>query len=209
MPKRPPTAETDGCTTAGGREMSPEEKYTPEPVTVSVSRKVLPGKEEDYERWIGGVTEAAGAFQGHLGVNVLRPGSGGAGRYIIIYRFDTDENAGRWENSAERQKWVSRLEGLVEGEADTKKVSGLEFWFDLPDIPVTAKPSLWRMALLTTVVVYGLVLSLSEILGPLLAGFPFWGKLLVIIPVQVLLMTYVVMPRITRWFKRWIFPGLS
>ena len=189
--------------------MSQSIEYNSEPVTVSVSRRVIPGKEEAYERWISGVTEASARFPGHMGANVLRPGDGGAGRYIIIYRFDTPENANRWEESAERSEWVSRLEGMVEGETETKKVSGIEFWFDLPDIPLTAKPSLWRMAVMTTVVVYCLVLALSQVLGPVLADFPFWAKLLVIIPVQVLLMTFIVMPRLTRWFKRWIFPDLS
>src|SRR5687768_3147576 len=44
-----------------------------EPVTVLVSRKVLPGREPDYERWIRDVTKAALKYQGHLGMNVFRP----------------------------------------------------------------------------------------------------------------------------------------
>ena len=96
---------------------------------------------------------------------------------------------------------------LVEsdGEATRKRVTGLEFWFDLPSIPVTLTPSKHKMALVLFVVVYSLVLLLSTLLQPIIGPFPIWAKLLVVIPIQVLLMTYLVMPRVTSLLKNWIY----
>jgi antibiotic biosynthesis monooxygenase (ABM) superfamily enzyme len=45
------------------------------PVTVSVARRVRPGREAQYEAWVRGITAAAARFPGHLGINVLRPSS--------------------------------------------------------------------------------------------------------------------------------------
>ncbi len=176
-----------------------------QPVTVSVSRRVKPGKEKDYENWLGGISQAGAKYPGHLGVNVLRPCDATKGEYVVIYRFDKYENAQRWEESDERASWIEKLGPLVEGEATRKRVTGLEFWFDLPSIPVTMTPSKHKMALILLVVVYTLVLLLSTLLQPLIADFPVWAKLLVVIPIQVLLMTYLVMPRVTSLLKDWIY----
>ena len=71
-----------------------------QPVTVSVSRKVIAGKEKEYEQWLGGISKAGAKYPGHLGVNVLRPCSATKGEYVVIYRFDSYENARRWEEGA-------------------------------------------------------------------------------------------------------------
>ncbi len=175
------------------------------PVTVSVSRKAVVGREKEYEDWISGITQAASKFPGHMGTNVLRPSDATKGEYVIIYRFDNYPNACHWEQSDERAQWLEKVIPLVQGEAIRKKVTGLEFWFDLPSIPVTHVPSKHKMALVLFIVVYVLVLSLSTILSPLIGGFPFWGKLLVVIPTQVILMTYIVMPRVTKLLKNWLY----
>ena len=185
--------------------MNISDELKDQPVTISVSRKVAPGKEQAYEEWIRGISQVSAKYTGHLGVNVLRPSDATNGEYVIIYRFDTYENACKWERSKERAEWIERLGPLVQGEAKRKRVTGLEFWFDLPSISVTMVPVKYKMALVLFVVVYVLVLTLATVLRPLLADFPFWGQLLVIIPTQVLLMTYVVMPRVTKLLKNWIY----
>jgi antibiotic biosynthesis monooxygenase (ABM) superfamily enzyme len=178
------------------------------PVTVSVSRKVVAGKEQEYEAWIKGITQASSSYPGHMGVNVLRPSNATDGEYVLIYRYDTYENACHWEKSEERASWIAKLDPLVEGEAKRKRVTGLEFWFDLPSIPVAMVPSKHKMALVLFVVVYTLVLTLATVLAPILESLPFWQKLLIIIPSQVVLMTYIVMPRVTKLLKGWLYqPG--
>lgn len=76
----------------------------------------------------------------------------------------------------------------------------------LRDGTVVPQPSRLRMALVMIVVVYGLVLSLGALVAFGLAGLPPPARLLVTITIEVLLMTYVVMPRLTRWLARWIYP---
>lgn len=175
------------------------------PITVSVSRKVIVGKEKDYEKWIKGVTQAAAKYVGHMGSSVLRPSNATKGEYVLIYRFDNYLHAQTWENSKERKDWVNQLPPLVVGEAKRKRVTGLEFWFDLPSVEVTKTPSKIKMSLVLFVVVYTLVLTLATLLGPIIKDFPFWMKLLVIIPTQVLLMTYIVMPKVTGYLKNWLY----
>ncbi|MGB0671750.1 MAG: hypothetical protein ACPGNT_09660 [Rhodospirillales bacterium] len=95
--------------------------------------------------------------------------------------------------------------GIVEGEAKLHRVTGLEFWFDLPEVPVASKPSPHKMALVLIVVVFALVYPMQLTVGALLSGFPLWAKVITITIIQVCLMTYIVMPQVTRALKGWIF----
>lgn len=174
-------------------------------VTVSISRRVKPGFEQEYETWISGVIEAAASYPGHLGTNVLRPGPATNHEYVLIYRFDSYSNCQTWEQSPLRNEWLDRLEQMVEGEQVMRRGTGLEFWFDLPELPVQKHPSPHKMALVLITVVFHLVLMFNLLLAPWLAGMSLWQRVLVIVVLQVLLMTYVVMPRVTRLLQPWLY----
>ena len=173
------------------------------PVTTSISRRIVPGREADYEAWVQGITAQASTFPGHMGVNVIRPTSSSR-EYVTIHRFDTYQHSRGWEESPERADWLSRLEGITEGEETVEKGTGLEFWFSLPELP-TAHPSPHKMALVLLLVVFCLVLILNTLLGPLTAEWATVPRVFLGVLLQVLLMTYVVMPRVTRLLKSWLY----
>jgi antibiotic biosynthesis monooxygenase (ABM) superfamily enzyme len=62
------------------------------------------------------------------------------------------------------------------------------------------------MSLLMVVVVFSLVLGIGSAINSLLAGWPYPARLLLTIVVEVFFMTYVLMPRLTRWLTAWIYP---
>ncbi|MDF2180596.1 antibiotic biosynthesis monooxygenase [Neptuniibacter sp. CAU 1671] len=175
------------------------------PVTVSISRRVKPGRESDYEQWISGVIEAAGEYPGHLGTSVLRPGPATRHEYVLIYRFDNYEHCQQWEQSYLRKQWLDKLEGMTEGDATTVRGTGLEFWFDLPELPAHQPPSPAKMALVLVVVVFVLIMGINLLFKPWLDLLPLWLHTLLVVIGQVLLMTYVVMPRVTKLLKNWLF----
>jgi len=174
-------------------------------VTVSVSRRVKPGFEQEYETWISGVIEAASSYPGHLGTNVLRPGPATNHEYVLIYRFDSYSSCQTWEQSPLRSEWLDKLEVMVDGEQVMRRGTGLEFWFDLPELPVQKHPSPHKMALVLITVVFNLVLMFNLLLAPWLKGMSLWQHVLVVVVLQVLLMTYVVMPRVTRLLQPWLY----
>ena len=103
-----------------------------------------------------------------------------------------------------RAEWLERLEGITEGEDAIEKGTGLEFWFSLPELPA-AHPSPHKMALVLVVVVYILVLAITLVLGPYISSWPMALRVLLAVVLQVLLMTYIVMPRVTRLLKAWLY----
>lgn len=176
-----------------------------QPVTVSVARKIRPGQEQAYEAWIKGVSAEAAKYPGHLGVGVLRPSKNTNDEYVLIYRFDTFEHGRTWEESPERKAWAAKLDGIAANEATFQKVTGLEFWFDLPAVPMAAKPSPHKMALVLVVAVFSLIYPMQVYLAPLLSDLAMWGRVLCIVILQVLMLTYIVMPRVTKLLKPWLY----
>ncbi|HSK25611.1 MAG TPA: antibiotic biosynthesis monooxygenase [Jiangellales bacterium] len=174
------------------------------PVTVTVARQVTPGLETEFETWVEGILRAAGGFDGFLGGALLRPPEAG-GEWHVVYRFRDDDSLHRWEASPQRAGWLAAAENLVDDER-TAAVSGLETWFELPGRTAPAPPR-WKMALVTFAAVYPLALLINVLLVPHTTGWPTLLRPVVFAGILVPVMTWVVMPRLTRWLRRWLYPG--
>ena len=174
-----------------------------EPVTMTVERRVAPGREQEFEDWARGALAAAARASGFLGGGLLRPGSTGR-EWHLVYRFATSQALAAWESSAERRRWLTRLPELAE-ETGKHRVTGLETWFELPGRTAPAPPR-WKMALVTWLGVVPLATFFGLVVAPLIAGFPTPLRVLVLPSIFVPTMTWLIMPRMTRLFSRWLYP---
>lgn len=176
----------------------------PEPVTVVVAQQVKPGREADYESWISGITQVASTYSGHLGSENIRPDPGTRSEYVIIFRFDHYDHLKAWMTSRDRQFWLEKAKPLITANPQIQQISGIEAWFSLPG-KVLRTPPRYKTALLTGAMVYTLINLLNRFVTPLLSGLPAWLASLIICTIMVILLTYVVMPRVTRLFSRWLY----
>lgn len=176
------------------------------PVTSVVTRRVKPGHEHSYEQFLEGIIAAATQFPGHLGVEVFRPASASAGEYRVVYRFDTEEHLRAWLDSDEHAAWLERAEPHVIGPIRRQYLTGLETWFTDPGRPGASPPPRYKMALLTWVTIFPLITLVVVVLNPLLTGLPLVLRLAITTAVTVPLMTWVVMPRVTRLLHAWLYP---
>jgi len=178
-------------------------------VTVCIRWKIKPDCEREFEDWLAGVGQAAAQFPGHQGLNVLRPAGPGSREYVYIFRFDSYPHLRAWEESQERRAWIARAQALTEGQAHKQVVTGLEYWFALTEVPAGSPPPRAKMAFVTLLAIYPLSLALPALLAPALTPVPALLRSLVISVLLILLMTYVVMPRMTRLFARWLYPRVK
>jgi len=175
------------------------------PVTVSIARKIKKGFEEAYEQWEKDVINEASKFPGYMGTNFLRPNSATQNKYIIIYRFNSYQHACNWEDSKVRQKWIEKVEPMLIGKADRQKMTGLEVWFELPEIEMAKPASRYKMAIVLTVTLYFLSVGLNILLRPVLKEVPLPLNILIILIINVILMTWVIMPKVTYWLRNWLY----
>lgn len=178
-----------------------------DPVTIVVRRRVKAGREKDYEAWLERLTGIASErFEGYLGAEFHRP-AGPGGTYSSIFRFDSLDHLDAFERSGYRARMLAEAAPLFAADAAWERMTGLEFWFDPPPGTAVPQPSPHRMALLLIAVVFVLVLTLNLTLGPLMAGWPMPARVLVTVCIQIGLMTYVIMPRLTPRIARFIYPN--
>jgi antibiotic biosynthesis monooxygenase (ABM) superfamily enzyme len=177
------------------------------PVTTTVTRRIKPGHEAAYEAFLAGISDAARAFAGYLGVEVFGPTPGQGGEYRTVYRFDSAVHLRSWLDSPEHAAWLQRAEPHVAGPMRTQVLTGLEGWFTLPTQPGVPPPPPYKMALVTWATIFPLITGVVVATAPLLGGLPLVMRLAVTTGVTVPLMTWVVMPRMTRLLHRWLYPG--
>jgi uncharacterized protein len=179
---------------------------TDEPVTVLYSRTVKPGREADFEAWAHGIVAASRQFPGHLSASVLDdPGSR---EYHVLFSFADQRTLQAWLESAERRRWLDRVDELLEADRGLQQLTGLETWFQLPGskVPTMKPPPRWKMWLVSLVAVYPLVLAFQALAVPRMIGLPLPLRALLFPLVLLSLMTFVVMPVVTRVLRRWLGP---
>lgn len=91
--------------------------------TVVVSRRVRPGHEAEFERWIRRLSLTASAAPGHVRSDVEPPGPAHPDEWTIVYRFVDAEHLQAWLDSPERAALIADGAGLVEGRAREQVVA--------------------------------------------------------------------------------------
>ena len=189
------------------------------PITVIVTRTAKKGRIKEFEDWMDGIVHESLKFEGHLGVNIIRPLEESKPEYVIIFRFNTLDNLLKWEKSQARKDWLEKSKDVVEGEDKVQKVTGLEFWFT-PRSPhrygreannneasgqTVNVPPRYKMAIVTAGIVFVLLNTLIPQIEQLTAPFPLVLSSLLGVIIMVFLMTYLIMPSVTRLLKPWLY----
>jgi uncharacterized protein len=175
---------------------------TDPPVTIDVIKQVKPGFESEFERVLTELITAAEAFDGHLGANVFRTDS----EYRIVFKFDHLSRLQQWENSAIRRRLLNRVERYTLGEGKFQVLTGLETWFTLTPNQAIVPPLRYKMLVVTCLAAFPTLNLVTLVMQPLLQGIPALLGTLISMVLMLSLMTYVIMPRMTKLFAFWLYP---
>ena len=181
-----------------------------DPVTIVATRKAKMDRIGEFEEWMDGIVHEAMKSEGHLGVNIIRPSDPSDQEYVIIFGFSTSENLTKWEMSEAWQAWTKKSLNVAEDEAIVEKKAGLEFWFTPRTVtrsanaPDAASPPRYKMAIIITDVIFVLSSTLLPQIREVTVGLPFLLSTLVGTATMVLLMTYFIMPLMTKLLRPWL-----
>jgi antibiotic biosynthesis monooxygenase (ABM) superfamily enzyme len=192
-------------TVSGPRPARQDAVAQEEPVTVVYSWRAKPGKQSDFAEWAKGVTAAAARFPGNLTATVIH--EQGSRDFHIITQFVNREALQRWLNSRERMRWHERVRAIADARTAVQQRTGLETWFHVPGhAEETIKPPpRWKQWIVTLVAVYPLVLLFQAFVLPHVADWPLWAKSALFPLIILTLMTYVVMPLVSRLLRGWLY----
>jgi antibiotic biosynthesis monooxygenase (ABM) superfamily enzyme len=178
-----------------------------EPITVSITRIVEPQFALQVSAWERAGQDLLAAAPGYLGAGIMR-NPADPREWHMLYRFADAESLAAWENSPERAWWVAGAVNLM-ADSRQERRTGIEGWFDEPSsvevisaAPVV--PPRWKQMVSIFLVFFPLSLLANWALLPLIGTWPLVLRVLTTVLLMTPLMTYVLMPAVTRALRPWL-----
>ena len=173
-----------------------------QPIHVAITRRIKPGCEQEFQAALKEFFARSLAESGVQGAAMLVPPPGsGSAEYGIIRSFANPAERDAFYASPLYLDWKKRVAPLSAGEPEARELHGLEAFFrqDSPSLPPT-----WKMAIATYLGLVPVIMTLALTLGPLIRSWNFVMYNLVFNACVVALLTWVVMPLITRALQGWL-----
>lgn len=175
--------------------------------TAVISHHIRPGYESRYETWLKKISHLAKYFPGHNGVTILRPDTGL--EYTILLRFDTYNNLYQWIKSPVIKEWLFLAIPLIETSKDLQILTGLKTLVASPEpseLNTSSTPPRYKTSIVTWIGVYICASGLGIVLTPVLAGLPYLVGQAIATVLVVIVLDYVMMPRLMQYFQGWLNP---
>ena len=171
------------------------------PIHVAITRRVRPGCEAEFQRGLLEFFQSSFGRDGVMGASLLTPAPGSGSReYGILRTFSDSKECDAFYDSAMFKAWDEKARTMTEGEPVYRKLHGLEAWFRSPN-----PPPRWKMAIATFLGVFPTVLILNLTVGRWLQ-LPFVLQVAALNVCVVVLLTWVVMPFVTKLLFGWLHP---
>ena len=179
---------------------------TDEPITVIVSRRVKPENIAEFESLSAEMTIRASQFAGYLGTTLFKPTSRNDPEYRVMFKFENLESLRVWEASSQRAEILEQIEDLLISTTEREQVSGLITWFTMRSANPLTPPPRYKMTFVSWLALYPAVTFIFWLFGPWLADFPLLIRTFLVTGVVIILMSYTLMPFMTKRFSFWLYP---
>ncbi|MET7567936.1 hypothetical protein ABZT04_05455 [Streptomyces sp. NPDC005492] len=180
---------------------------TSNPVTVTTAYHVTVGREDDFRSWGWAMLNASAQQPGFMGGGILADRDA---EWHVVYRFASEGTARAWEDSTDRAQWDVRAADFAR-QTDRRSVRGSKEWFDsqtaTPKAP--APPAKWKLWFVNMSAVFPPVLLFNLIVLPYLGGINPLVRTLLLCLCVTALVTWILMPRLQRFLKKWLYPPLQ
>jgi antibiotic biosynthesis monooxygenase (ABM) superfamily enzyme len=169
--------------------------------------RIREDRQEIFEDWRRRIFAEMQKWDGFLGTESFDAIEGGGPEFIVVVRFDSRAHLDAWMQSPVRKAFLREMRDYVEDFSVRRIGSGFEGWFDTSKAIVP--PARWRQALVILSALFLVIMIMRHILAPVFTMFPMPVAFLVLLTLDIAVLTYVVMPRYTRWMSFWLNPGAS
>jgi antibiotic biosynthesis monooxygenase (ABM) superfamily enzyme len=173
-----------------------------QPVHVAITRRIKPGREREFEIILKDFFARTLGYSGVHGAHTLVPPPGSSSKeYGVIRSFANAAERDAFYSSPLYLEWEKRATPLSDGQPEVRELAGLEAFFRQKGLAI---PPRWKMALATYLGVVPVVMGLALTLGPLIRNLNFVLNNFVFNTCVVILLTWVVMPLLTRALRGWL-----
>lgn len=174
----------------------------------------------DYQERRAELDAKAAESPGFVSIDIFEPAAGQT-TWTTVLTFDSEDSLNTWRASPERTALVARIRQVAEDE-DRVVPTGFGQWFSV-NATATAQAPAWKQAMTVLAVLYAMVslldMTLSNFIGPGLnikgdavvpgLGLPFPVVVFIGNAVGTVLLTWVLMPIVTRLLAWWLDPAAT
>lgn len=199
------------------------------PITVAIERRIDPARNVEATSWMQAGTDLATGFTGFLGSGWVRAGEG-SDLWYMLYRFRDLTTLEAWEGSPQRAWWLESG-GAFAKEVRVERRTGIEGWFDAQfathietrqagqtdaapltgpiQQPIPQAPPRWKQAVAIWLGFFPTNLLAMWLLGfiPGFVDLPLVLRVLLATLLLTPVMTYLVLPWVTRALRPWLQKG--
>ncbi len=167
--------------------------------------RARPGQEDALLQWTHRIVSTARRHEGNLAATVVGPDR--TSQYQVVHRFRDEPALQSWLESTERADLHRAAEALLEAPPAVER-TGLETWIRPPSGgPSMVPPPRWKMWLISLLAMYPLVLAYLVWVSPHITRWPLALRAATLPLVVLTLMTFVIMPNVTRALRPWLAAG--
>jgi antibiotic biosynthesis monooxygenase (ABM) superfamily enzyme len=170
------------------------------PVTTVLKITYQEGCQDECLQWMQETAAIASLFEGFISKGIYV--STDTNREIVnIFIFKNLQSLQSWENSEQRIVQTKKGEPFIESINQKAQLAGLEFMF-----PAVAAPKRWKMVVMTVSVLFILINSIAPGLQQFftMLHLPMLVKSFLGVAVMVNIMTFLVLPFLSRVLGRWL-----
>ncbi len=176
-------------------------------VTSIISVVVKPEYIVEYEEWLQKINTQVSKATGFFSVDVIKPKNHTQPEYVIILKFDSYSNLKKWVDSIEYKKLINEAKIFQIHIDKDQQTQGMELWFSRPDNQhYYPKPKYYKRVLMGIMVVYPLSTVIKVVVSPYIGELPEATRTFIIVFIMSSLMTWPVMPYLTRLLNGWLYP---
>ena len=172
-----------------------------DPVTAVISVRVDRDHLAEYLELYHQIDDAMSRAPGFVRTELFEPVPGTQDDHVVVFTFDGREALDAWLTSPERQAIVERMQPFIEAPHTINVVGGFGGWFDLGG---SGEPKKWKQAAVVLLALYPTVLLITLVDDWIIPDPPLPLDILIGNILGVIVLTWFVMPPLTRALSRWL-----
>ena len=172
-------------------------------VVIAITRRVKPGRESEFESALREFFVDAADEGSTEDQFLMRPVDRRRQTYGVLRAFASNEAKERFYHSDVYRRWLETVEPLVDGDAVRRELHGLEAFFPEEN---SGHPPRWKMAFVTWLGVFPMVLLWAGLLKPMTTGMHQVRATAIVTAMVVISLSWAVMPLLIRIFKPMLQP---
>ena len=173
----------------------------PGAVTAVMSQRVRPDAWGEFRRAHAEITLVMRDFPGFLSCDLAEPVPGVQDDHVVVFSFDSRQHLDQWLQSDARRTVLERIGPLIDGDRTLNVVGGFAGWFRIDH---ERQPPRWKQAVTVLIALFPTTLGLGFAQRTLTPDAPWIPALFVSNVVGIAILTWLLMPAVTRVLGKWL-----